>query len=73
MNRIRVEDIIKEPGFEIIKAVKNKEVYTVDEELTSRPTLRLLMGIYEIGHILYPHYYNSKVKQKVEMVLKKIL
>ncbi|WP_461834601.1 ABC transporter substrate-binding protein [Desulfothermus sp.] len=71
MNRIRIKDIKKEPGFNIIKAVKNNEIHLVAEEVTSRPTIRLLMGIYEIGHILYPTYYDNRVKQRIQNILKK--
>ncbi len=71
MNRIKVEDIKREPGFNIIKAIKNNKVYLVHEEITSRPTMRLLLGIYEIGHILYPKYYTEKIKQRIVHILRK--
>ncbi len=71
MNKVDVAKIKHEPGFMIIKAVKNNQVYVVDEELTSRPTLRLLLGIYEIGHILYPEYYNNQLKKEVIQIIKK--
>ena len=71
MNRIRIKDIKNEPGFNIIKAVKNNEIHLVPEEITSRPTIRLLMGIYKIGHILYPNYYDNKVKQRIQNILRK--
>lgn len=54
MNRVTVKEILNEPGFRIIRAVREKEVYLVKETLVARPTLRLLKGIYEVGRILYP-------------------
>ena len=54
MNPVSVETIVSEPGFQAIKAVKNKEVYLIDELLVSRPTLRLIDGIRQISRILYP-------------------
>jgi len=58
MNHVTKEDIINEPGFQAIKAVREGQVYIVPEELVSRPTLRLIKGIYLIGHILYPEYFK---------------
>ena len=60
MNRITKEDIIKEPGFEAIKAVREGQVYIVPEELVSRPTLRLIKGIHLIAHILYPKIFPKE-------------
>lgn len=53
MNRISVEQIIDEPGFKAIKAVRNGRVYLIDEYLVSRPTPRLLQGIRTIHQLLY--------------------
>lgn len=54
MNPVTVEMIVHEPGFQIIDAVKNRQVYLVDERLVSRPTLGLLEGIHRVFDILYP-------------------
>ena len=54
MNPVTVEMINKEPGFQVIKAVKNNQVFLVDEKLVSRPTLGLLKGITTVFNILYP-------------------
>jgi len=60
MNRSTVSMIKAEPGFELIKAVKGDQVYIVDERLVSRPTMRLLDGIYRIGKILYPEDFDRE-------------
>ncbi len=57
MNRATVDQIMAEPGFRIIKAVKEGRVYLVDEKIVSRPTMRLIRGIYSIGALLYPDVY----------------
>ena len=57
MNRVTVEQIVAEPGFRAIKAVKEGRVYLVDEKIVSRPTMGLLHGIYTIGCLLYPDVY----------------
>ena len=54
MNRITVQEIIDEPGFGAIKAVREGEIYLIDEQLVSRPTIRLLDAIRQIQHLLYP-------------------
>lgn len=58
MNPVTVQEIINEPGFSIIKAVQTNHVYLVDEILVSRPGFRLLLGIQQIGDILYPGVFN---------------
>lgn len=54
MNRVDMEVLRQEPGFQIIKAFRENRVHLIDETLVSRPTLRLLHGIEEISRILYP-------------------
>ena len=55
MNRVAVDTILNEPGFQVIKAVREKQVFLVDETIISRPTPRLLRGIDRIREILYPN------------------
>ncbi|MCP3926881.1 MAG: ABC transporter substrate-binding protein [Desulfobacterales bacterium] len=63
MNRTSVNIIKYEPGFSLIKAVKNNRIYLIDEHIVSRPTMRLLKGIYKIGSYLYPEIYLSEGKK----------
>jgi iron complex transport system substrate-binding protein len=60
MNRPTKALIKNEPGFSIIKAVMNDQIYIVSEQIVSRPTMRLLDGIYRIGEILYPAVFDQK-------------
>lgn len=66
MNSPTVADIKREPGFKAIKAVYNNQIFIIDEEIVSRPTLRLLKGIHEIGKILYPDVFDTKTDKMVE-------
>ena len=59
MNRITRDTIINEPGFAAIKAVRDGQVYLINERLVSRPTLRMLEGIRQIGAILYPKTFAA--------------
>ena len=60
MNRPTVSTIKQEPGFHIIKAVAMDQIYIVDEKIVSRPTMRLLEGIYTIGKYLYPEDFDDR-------------
>lgn len=66
MNRPTVDLIKKEPGFSVIAAVKNNEIYIIDEHIVSRPTFRLLNGIFEIGRILYPRIFDEQANAILE-------
>ncbi len=54
MNPVTRQDILNEPGFQVIKAIREGRIYLVDETIVSRPTLRLLQGMRQIFEILYP-------------------
>jgi len=59
MNKPTMKLIMNEPGFKTIKAVADGKIYFIDEQIVSRPTMRLLDGIYEIGKILYPKDFSN--------------
>ncbi|HBT96937.1 MAG TPA: peptide ABC transporter substrate-binding protein [Desulfobulbaceae bacterium] len=54
MNPVTVATIEDEPGFQAIKAVRDKRVYLVPEALIARPTPRLIEGMESIHALLYP-------------------
>jgi iron complex transport system substrate-binding protein len=60
MNQPSVTEIKSEPGFSVIRAIQNGKVCLIDEMIVSRPTLRLLAGVYEIGRILYPEQFDDR-------------
>jgi len=55
MNRTSLEIIRNEPGFQVIRAVREGRVFLIDEGLVSRPTMRLLDGIAAIAKQIYPN------------------
>ncbi len=59
MNHVTRRRIYEEAGFEAIKAVKNHQVFIIDEMIVSRPTPRLIFGITQIGRFLYPSIFND--------------
>ena len=65
MNKPTMKLITNEPGFKTIKAVADGEVYFIDEQIVSRPTIRLLDGIYTIGKILYPEDFSNNNLTKI--------
>ena len=60
MNRVSLEIIVKEPGFSAIRAVAQGNIHIVDESIVSRPTTRLLLGVNEIGTILYHERFGHR-------------
>lgn len=65
MNRPSVERIENVPGFHVIRAIREKEIYLVDEAIVSRPTIRLLEGIARIGEILYPGQFTGDARKRI--------
>ncbi|MGE4559547.1 MAG: ABC transporter substrate-binding protein [Desulfobulbus sp.] len=61
MNPVSVDDIINEPGFSVIKAVREGQVFLVAEEMVSRPTMELLDGIAFVKSLLYPDYAQKGI------------
>nr|WP_320011142.1 ABC transporter substrate-binding protein [uncultured Desulfobulbus sp.] len=61
MNPVSVDDIMHEPGFSVIKAVRDGQVFLVAEEMVSRPTLELLDGIAFVKSLLYPDYAQKGI------------
>ena len=59
MNTADESTIRNEPGFRIIKAVRENRIYLIDEMLVSRPTPRLIEGIRTIGRVLYPELFKN--------------
>ena len=66
MNRPTIAMIKEEPGFSAIKAVAADRIYLVDEKIVSRPTMRLLEGIYTIGRYLYPDVFDDRALKILE-------
>jgi iron complex transport system substrate-binding protein len=66
MNQPTIGLIKAESGFGAIRAVKTDQVYLIDERLVSRPTLRLLDGIFEIGRILYPDDFPERAREIIK-------
>jgi iron complex transport system substrate-binding protein len=65
MNQPSKREIKSEPGLHLLKAVKEGEIYIIQEELVSRPTLRLIQGIAAIGSHLYPEIFTKKAREKM--------
>ncbi len=53
MNPVTKDMITQEPGFMAIKAVQEDKVFLIEEQLLSRPTLRILEGVRKIHSFLY--------------------
>lgn len=60
MNRPTLDMIRSEPGYGLIRAVQQDQIYFIDEKLVSRPTMRMLSGICRIVDILYPQLFAAE-------------
>lgn len=69
MNRISAELIKNEPGFEHVKAVREDQVFIIEEHLVSRPTLRLAQGAVRIGGFLYPEIFTPEIWQGIVRIM----
>lgn len=49
-----IEELSNRPGWQTIKAIKNKRVYPVNPDAISRPGPRLVDALEEVAKILYP-------------------
>lgn len=61
MNPVEIDTIRNETGFQAIKAVREDNIVLIDEELVSRPTMRLIEGIAELHGKLYPRKVAAAV------------
>ena len=54
MNPVTKKIIEEESGFQAIRAVRENRVYLIEEQLVSRPTLRIIEGIEKLYGYFYP-------------------
>jgi iron complex transport system substrate-binding protein len=60
MNHPTPAMIRSEPGYGLIRAVRQNQIYLIDETEVSRPTLRMLAGICRVVQILYPQIWAAE-------------
>jgi iron complex transport system substrate-binding protein len=64
MNPVDVDTILNEPGFGAIKAVRNGQVFLIEEALVSRPTPRILDGIEQLHALFYTQEDSTRIEDK---------
>ena len=60
-NPVSVDDILREPGFKAIPAVRKRQIFLVDEELIAQPTMALIQTIGFVKSLLYPDYDQNEI------------
>jgi iron complex transport system substrate-binding protein len=60
--------ILKRPGAEHMEAIKNNQLYILEEPLFCRPSPRLLLGLTKIASILHPDIY-PKFNENKDLLL----
>lgn len=53
-----VNEILSRPGWDALKAVKNKEVYYLNEDILSRPGPRITQAAEEMAKTIYPDLFK---------------
>lgn len=51
---VTIESIMERPGWSNISAMMNERIYTIDDNLVSRPGPRLVDGLEELARLLHP-------------------
>ncbi|WP_026689651.1 cobalamin-binding protein [Alteribacter aurantiacus] len=58
-NKINEKNILNRAGWKEISAIKNKQLYILEEPLFCRPSPRLLLGLSKIANLLHPNSYPT--------------
>ncbi|MBT2659125.1 cobalamin-binding protein [Bacillus sp. ISL-18] len=66
--KVNPKVILKRPGWRQMNAIKNRQLYILDEPLFCRPSPRLLNGLARIGHFLYPDIY-PQVNEHLDLLM----
>jgi len=59
------------PGFDTIKAIKNKRVLEINQKIISSPTFRQVLGVVELMRFFYPDTFNDYSEFKVDQALRR--
>ncbi|KXH84030.1 cobalamin-binding protein [Sporosarcina sp. HYO08] len=59
IEKVKTEVVLKRPGWQDLKAVKNGRIAIMEEELYCRPSPRLLEGALKLGKMLHPEIYTD--------------
>ena len=54
-----INDILKLKGWEEVKAVKNKAVYSIDNERSSLPNQHVIKAMTEMAKAVYPDVFKN--------------
>jgi iron complex transport system substrate-binding protein len=55
---VTVESLAQRPGWNSLRAIKNKQVFTFDDNLISRPGPRLIDGLEQMAKLLHPELFR---------------
>jgi len=55
---VTVESLAQRPGWNSLRAIKNKQVFTFDDNLISRPGPRLIDGLEEMAKMVHPELFK---------------
>jgi iron complex transport system substrate-binding protein len=53
-------EVQKRPGFEQITAVKNGDIYMINDNLASRPSQHIVIALEQMARAVYPEFYKAE-------------
>lgn len=59
-----IKGVLQREGWEEVPAVKNKQVFNVENDLVSRPGPRLIDGLETLASIVYPEVFPQEEKEE---------
>lgn len=54
-----VQKVLKRDGWQDVNAIKNRKVYNVNNDLVTRPGPRLVKGVEQLAHAIYPDVFKK--------------
>ena len=67
-DKVNPKVILKRPGIEHMEAIKNKQMYILEEPLFCRPSPRLLLGLNKLANLLHPELYPSFIENNDPLI-----
>jgi iron complex transport system substrate-binding protein len=56
-----VDEIMSRPGWDVLTAVQNRNVYAIDTATSSRPNHHIVKALQEMAKAVYPDVYEDTI------------
>ncbi|MCL2015884.1 MAG: ABC transporter substrate-binding protein [Defluviitaleaceae bacterium] len=58
-----IAEIAARPGWEVLSAVQNGQIFQIDTNASSRPTQNITLALLELAAAIYPEYFSAESTQ----------